>query len=289
MQHPFAVLRPEYERLLATCSINSRDRDRVDDAARKLIGFMPRYVGAVAGMAVPPAEVAVLHERESDADFKTYLGNGEPLSRVTRLVPKGRGPWLDPNAWEKGAADAIRYDGLDDNSAPWSMPYGLWKGEGFNGFGPRNHGRHSGYVWACTSVYDGGKYTETPAGSRWNPEMWDQQIGIAALLIRIGEIAPQYAIIGMPQIVASAPAAPPLPVPEGVGGGGVDSVWIQHQLNVWSRRTVENESWYPLDEDGSYGRITRRAVREFQARNGLKADGLAGAVETIPALKKITA
>jgi lysozyme family protein len=26
---------------------------------------------------------------ESGADFATYLGNGEPLNRVTQLVPKG--------------------------------------------------------------------------------------------------------------------------------------------------------------------------------------------------------
>ena len=49
--------------------------------------------------------------RESGADFSTYLGNGEPLTRRTRIVPKGRGPF---KTWEDGAVDALRFDSLDD-------------------------------------------------------------------------------------------------------------------------------------------------------------------------------
>jgi lysozyme family protein len=44
---------------------------------------------AKAATGVPWFVVAALHERESGADFATYLGNGEPLNRVTQLVPKG--------------------------------------------------------------------------------------------------------------------------------------------------------------------------------------------------------
>ena len=290
MLHPFAELRSEYDTLLAGCQITARDA--VDHVVRtRLLPAMPRYVKALAliGAHVPPALIAALHNRESDANFNTYLGNGERLDRVTRLVPKGRGPFLPPveGAWERGAADAIRLDGLDNNTAPWSMAYALWKAEGYNGFGPRMHGRHSGYLWAGTNIYNGGKYTETPAGSTWNPDMWDQQLGVVPILLKIAELAPQFAITGMPSITAPSMVPAPRPVPEAVGGS-FDVRWVQSTLNKWAEQTPGAESWYPLEtRTGIFGNVTRRAVREFQAAHGLTVDGLVGERETLPALRRV--
>jgi lysozyme family protein len=285
MLHPFNELRSEYDSLLARCQITRRDA--VDHVVRtRLLPAMPRYVRALAliDARVPPALIAGLHNRESDADFNTYLGNGERLDRVTRLVPKGRGPFSPPvaGAWERGAADAIRLDRLDDNSAPWSMAYALWKAEGYNGFGPRAHGRHSGYLWAGTNVYTGGKYV---ADGVWSASAFDQQLGVVPLLLKIAELAPQFAITGMPAVQAPSIAPDPLPVPEGMGGVE-NTKAIQFTINRWAAKTPASETWYPLAMDGSYGRMTRRAVREFQAANGLTADGLAGP-NTINALRRI--
>ena len=46
--------------------------------------------------------------RDSTFDFDTYLGTGEPLNRVTRLEPKGRGPF---KSFEDGAVDAFKIKG----------------------------------------------------------------------------------------------------------------------------------------------------------------------------------
>lgn len=287
MQHPFSELRNEYDSLLSRCQITRRDA--VDKVVRtRLLPAMPRYVRALAliDARIPPALIAALHNRESDANFGTYLGNGQRLTMRTTIVPKNRGPFSPPveGAWERGAADAIRLDRLDDNSAPWSMAYALWRAEGYNGFGPRAHGRHTGYLWAGTNIYTGGKYV---ADGVWSPTAFDQQLGVVPILLKIAELAPQFAITGMPAVQGPSNVPAPASVPEAVGGG-FDVRWVQRALNKWAEQTQEAESWYPLEtKTGIYGRITRRAVREFQAAHGLTVDGLVGEKETLPALRRI--
>src|SRR5580765_6249053 len=68
-----------------------------------------RYQESVAGQ-VPWYMVAIIHRRESDANFSTYLGNGDPLNRPTHNVPRGRGPFP---TFQAGAHDALHLDGLD--------------------------------------------------------------------------------------------------------------------------------------------------------------------------------
>ncbi len=43
---------------------------------------------------VPWYFIGLCHDRESGFNLNTYLGNGQPLDRVTTHVPKGRGPSL---------------------------------------------------------------------------------------------------------------------------------------------------------------------------------------------------
>ena len=71
------------------------------------------YSNLESKTGVPWAMLAVIHRRESDANFNTYLGNGDPLSHRTVNVPAGRGPFL-PNAFIAGGVDAIKVEG-------WSM------------------------------------------------------------------------------------------------------------------------------------------------------------------------
>src|SRR5262245_42001636 len=68
-------------------------RELVTHIGRKLIRNKAQYQAVEARTGVPWFVIAALHNRESDADFSTYLGNGEPLNRKTTLVPKGRGPF----------------------------------------------------------------------------------------------------------------------------------------------------------------------------------------------------
>lgn len=125
--------------------------------------------------------IAVAHHRESNGNFNTYLGNGEPLNKKTTLVPKGRGPFKD---WEAGALDALI------NCAPyaaknkdWSIGGTLAKLEEYNGLGYSRMGKPSPYLWAGTDQYDKGKYV---ADGKYDPTVVDKQLGAAGILKFLG-------------------------------------------------------------------------------------------------------
>lgn len=278
MKHPFGALAPEYDSLLRTVTVRPERAKAIDQVARKLLSYRGRYQQVADATRVPVIVLATLHERESSADFRTNLAQGDPLTRPSTHVPAGR-PKLKPGisfpvSWEYAAVDAIEYDHLNDASAPWSMVYACWKGEAWNGFGPRNHGIHTGYLWGGTQHYARGKYV---ADGIWDANHVDTQLGIVPVMLRMVALAPELALVAAPAIAGAAESAPQS-VPVGVGGGERDAAWIQRRLNALGQAP-------PLLEDGSYGRRTREAVRWFQATHGLGADGLAGPL-TVAALER---
>lgn len=264
MKHPFSLLRPEYERDLALMRV-TRTAD-VDKAARDLLKNRTRYQAVSERTSVPLVLIAALHMRESSGNFSTYLGNGEPLTRKTKLVPKGRGPFA---TWEDGALDAIWFDQLDMNEVPWSMPYCCYEGEAWNGFGPRNRGKKTGYLWSGTSIYTGGKYV---ADGVWSATTFDKQLGIVPVMLRMIALAPDLAIPDSGAVPVPPAAVPLVPTPDGVGGGKPDegTRWVQASLN--------RLGFGPLVEDDSYGRRTRAAVKAFQKSAKIDQDGLAGPI-----------
>lgn len=264
MAHPFPQLQPEYDRLLATMRVTRPDA--VVRAADKVIRNFDRYGDASVETLVPSPFVGTLDLRESDCDPRAALGQGDPWNQVSTHVPRGNGPW---RSWKDAAVFYINHDHLNDITVPWSMAYACWKGEIWNGFGPRNHGIFTGYLWAGTNHYTRGKYV---ADSVWDPGHVDEQLGIIPVILRIAELFPSVAI-GQP-IVPSGEAPPlvPMSAPFGLTG----TAWIQRSLNTLM----------PADDDllvvdGNYGRHTREAVRNFQLRHPpLTPDGLAGDLTT---------
>lgn len=130
---------------------------------------------------------AAVHRRESDSDFNTYMGNGQPLSRVTTIVPKGRGPFTGPNAFINGAIDAYKIDGLTKVIPPWPVEKLCYWAEVFNGAGYWNKGLPSPYIWAGSTVQVRGKYVDD---GRFDPNAWDTQPGVASILWMIGYLDP---------------------------------------------------------------------------------------------------
>lgn len=269
MGHPFEDLEAEYNRLWQDMQITRAGP--VDSAARRLLGFKPRYAPVSAQTGVPIVVLATIHNRESDADFKTNLGQGDPLTAPSIHVPKGRPPLgAPPNdrfpvTWEYAAQDALQIDQLD--AVPgWSIARALYEQELYNGFGPRNHGVNTGYLWAGTNQYNKGKYIKDGV---WDPDRADQQLGTAAIMHRMIELDATLALGG--RVVAGAPPTTPAPMPPpvGVGGGDHDTKWLQDVLNKCGADPQ-------LVVDGSYGRQTRAAITEFQQRAGIDVDGLAG-------------
>jgi lysozyme family protein len=142
------------------------------------------YQSIEAKTNVPWPLIAVLHRRESDANFGTYLGNGDSLKRRTVHVPAGRGPFTGPNAFVNGAIDALKLDGLS-SVGDWRLEKALWYAEIFNGLGYENHGLPSPYIWGGTNIQRAGKYVSDGV---WSSSAWDSQPGCAPILYLIAKL-----------------------------------------------------------------------------------------------------
>lgn len=144
------------------------------------------YAAISALTGVPWALLAVIHRREGDGNFGTYLGNGQSLARRTTIVPKGRGPFTGPNAFLKGAVDALKIDGLT-SVQDWRLEKQLYYTEIFNGGGYDARGLPSPYVWGGTNIQKPGKYE---SDGNFNPRVMDMQPGTAPLLACIAKLDP---------------------------------------------------------------------------------------------------
>jgi lysozyme family protein len=170
-----AQTRQGYLNLWASMSILAGRRPAINALVAKLAAGRARYEVVEKETSVPWWFIAIVHMRESSCNFRTYLGNGEPLSRRTQLVPAGRGPF---DTWEEGAIDALHlqgYTGMDD----WDLPTALFRFEAYNGWGYSNKGVNSPYVWAWTSKQQPGKYV---SDGKWSSTAIDSQPGCAAML-----------------------------------------------------------------------------------------------------------
>lgn len=156
---------------------------QVNAVAHEILANKERYAAVEAQTGVPWWLIAGLHMRESDLDFSTYLGNGEPLNRKTRLVPRGRGPFP---SWEAGAIDALKYDGLT-SIIDWRVEKALFMAEKYNGFGYNKRGLPSPYLWGGTNIQRAGKFV---ADGRWSGSTWDQQLGVAPVWQRLAQLDP---------------------------------------------------------------------------------------------------
>jgi lysozyme family protein len=153
--------------------------------ASRLLEHKDRFLAVQAQTKVPALWLMPTFEREGPS-FSCYFGNGDPLDRPTTDVPRGRGPFA---SWELGVCDALHLDHVDEE-AVWTWEYACYEWERWNGFGPRGHGRPTGYLWSGTSEYRGGKYV---SDGIWSPRTWDEQLGAVIIAKTIaaadGEIA----------------------------------------------------------------------------------------------------
>lgn len=263
MKHPLSELAPEYRDLLSRMKITRTDE--VHRTATRLIGFLDHYKEVSSETGVPIAWMAASFEREAASNFHLSPAQGDPWNKVSTHVPKGRGPF---KSWEAAAKDAYHIDGLDKvGAANWPWTTACYYGELFNGFGPRGHGKHTGYLWAGTNIYTGGKYV---SDHNWDANAFDKQLGIIPMMVKMIELDPSLALSDG---ISHEPGAveEPQKAPAGVGGTH-DTRWLQDALN----KVVLDQGFVPIKVDGNYGRRTSAAVRSFQSQAGLDVDGLAG-------------
>jgi lysozyme family protein len=175
---------PKYAAWWDQMTIDRNRNAEFNAEAKFAIAHKEVYQSVTALTGVPYELIAVLHRREGDSDFQTYLGNGQPLIHRTTEVPKGRGPFLGSHAFIDGAVDALKVDLLTDTK-DWRLEKELFWCESFNGWGYANRGMPSPYIWGGTSVQRPGKYT---ADRRFNARVMDPQPGCAPLLAAIAQL-----------------------------------------------------------------------------------------------------
>jgi hypothetical protein len=213
-------------------------------------------------------------ERESSSDYSRSPAQGDRWNAVSKHVPKGLGPY---KCWGDSCVAAYRIDHLDEvGKSNWTWTRACYEGELYNGFGPRAHGRRTGYLWSWSSNYPphGGKYV---GDNRWSPTATDQQCGMVPMMAALLKLDASLALADAFPAPAAVPE-PPLALPD-----------------VFARRTTRNLQTVlnrlganpPITVDGSYGRETKRAVIAFQQSHGLEADGIAGPV-TWAAIDQLT-
>lgn len=165
----------------------------VSDRLTELAAINPKYV------TVPWWFTAIASEREygGPPHWDKQLGQGDPLNAPSRHVPKGMGPYLPhPNdvtpghdAWTRCCVDVLT------NSAPYAAKWTDWSIGGaltlfilYNGIGyEAYHNEPSPYDWGATNIEQRGKYS---GDGQFAPNMWDTQIGCAAMLKAMMDLDP---------------------------------------------------------------------------------------------------
>lgn len=261
MSYAFAALEAEYTALLQRMII-TRPKE-IDRVARKLIEYVDqkRYADACDETGVPQIVAATSFEREASSNFQDGPAQGDPWNKRSHNWPPC-GPF---NSWTEAAVWAYRHEGFDKiGAANWSWERACYEEELFNGFGPRNHGRHTGYLWAGSNIYTGGKYVKDGV---WSATVIDSQLGVIPMMVRIVQLRPS---LNLPIPFSATPATGAfIPAPHASPTEPHDTEALQQALNHLGADPQ-------LDVDGNYGRMTQHAVMAFQAAHGLAADGLAG-------------
>ncbi len=162
----------DYAKMYDRCKIVSADGD-VEHVVDMINRNDSQYAQVAQALGIPWFLVGSIHFRESSLNFSTYLGNGQPLNKVTTIVPKGRGPF---SSWYEGAIDALSGFHMDH---VWDVTDVLQFAEAYNGMGYAKHGLPSPYVWACTDQYKGGLYT---SDGHLDLVKVDHRPGVAAIL-----------------------------------------------------------------------------------------------------------
>jgi len=128
-----------------------------------------------------PAElVAALHWREAGGDFDKCLQDGTDLGKPVQ-APASKDKVF--YTFEDSAEDVLNIDYFKNiEVTEGDFDSYLYFAEAYNGFGYRNKGLPSPYIWAGTNNYTSGKYAED---GKLDTDYVDKQPGVAVLLSSI--------------------------------------------------------------------------------------------------------
>lgn len=175
----FEMLRADYEALFNACRINPSRAGEVAWHCNLLLKYRPRYEEVAARTGAPWWFVGIVHALEASFNFAGHLHNGDPLTARTVQVPAGRPlKWAPPSDWVSSAVDAIEYEG-HGGKQDWSPAMALYRFESYNGFGYRNRGLNTPYLWSFSNHYTAGKFVRD---GKYDPSAVSKQCGAAVML-----------------------------------------------------------------------------------------------------------
>jgi len=178
------TLQREYLTLYKTLEIKEGKLPIIERHAEAIEAEKARYQSVGTPLGIPWYFIALVHTLESNRDFETHLHNGDPLTRRTRQVPKGRPKsGTPPFTWEESAIDALRYKRLHLET-DWSLTRILYQLERYNGWGYRLYHTHvlSPYLWSYANHYRSGKYI---ADGTFSNTAVSRQSGAAVIMRRM--------------------------------------------------------------------------------------------------------
>ncbi|MBL7720148.1 MAG: hypothetical protein JNL72_15025 [Flavipsychrobacter sp.] len=179
-----AAEKEKYNQLFGSIKINTPKVAEVDLSVNKINASRARYEQVAQPLGIPWYFVGITHHLEGGSNFKKHLHNGDPLTARTVQVPKGRPlSGTPPFTWEYSANDALKLQKLD-KWTDWSIAGILFKLEGYNGYGYRNKGIYSPYLWSYSNHYTKGKYT---ADGKYDANAVSKQCGAACIIKRMYE------------------------------------------------------------------------------------------------------
>ncbi len=179
----FAALASEYGNWFGRMCTRDEQEQKVNWYTTTLIKYQDRYCQVSQNFNhMPWCLVGIIHAMECGFNFACHLHNGDPLTGRTTHAPTGQPrTGQPPFSWEKSATDALTREGFDQVT-DWSTQHMLYLLEKYNGFGYRNIGHPTPYLWSFSNLYDKGKYV---ADGKFDPEAVSKQCGAAVMLKRL--------------------------------------------------------------------------------------------------------
>lgn len=165
-------------KLWVTCQVLPKDSHAAILVANRIFLNSGPYRDVQTATKVPWIFVGMLHYRECSFDFGLSIAQGDPWNRISRHIPKGRGPF---HSWHDAAVDAlVKCAPFAGKWKDWTAGGLLTIGEAYNGFGYEEyHDENSPYNWGGTNHEEAGKYT---ADGKYCASAWDSQLGLAAIM-----------------------------------------------------------------------------------------------------------
>ena len=202
--YPFEKVKSDYTHRWAAMEIHSNRLAAIIAIADKIIKNKNSYIILQKQTGVPWYFIGLLHFRESSCSFNRHLHNGDPLINRTYRIPPGRPLGQPPFTFEESAIDALNMMGYTKIKT-WTIEQIAYRCEMFNGFGYRDYGVPSAYLWSGTNQYEIGKFIKDHV---FDANVVDVQQGCMAVFkIILDKTNEQVTIENEEEIAVDAPKA----------------------------------------------------------------------------------